>query len=331
MKPLRTLLLIAGIAVLAGLMAWVGAAPIASTLSRLAWWQFALVCLPYALVMAVDSLGWRYAFPGAAPSFPRLFAARTAGEAINVVTALGSVGGEAVKVWLLRPAIAYEESVPSVIIAKTTASAAQALFLVIGIVLAVVWVPLDGRVLTMMGALLAAEVVMVGGFVAVQLAGLVARGGRIAAWLGLAGDASSAEHLDRSLRRYYREQWRRCLLSTALHLAGWTLGGLEAAMMLYVLEIPTGWALALVIEALGSGIRFLSFLVPGSVGVLEGANTGAFAALGYGAGAGLAFSFLRRARQAVWIGIGLIVLVVARLRSVRSAPEASVTPPRAAR
>ncbi len=330
MKPLRTLLLIAGVAVLVGLMAWVGAAPIASTLSRLAWWQFALVCLPYALVMAVDSLGWRYAFPGAAPSFPRLFAARTAGEAINVVTALGSVGGEAVKVWLLRPAIAYEESVPSVIIAKTTASAAQALFLVLGLILAVVWIPVDGRVLTMMGAMLAAEVVMVGGFVAVQLAGVVARGGRVVAWLGLAGDASSAEHLDRRLRRYYREQWRRWLLSTALHLAGWTLGGLEAAMMLYVLEIPTGWALALVIEALGSGIRFLSFLVPGSVGVLEGANTGAFAALGYGAGAGLAFSFLRRARQAVWIGIGLIVLVVARLQSVRSAPEAPVTPPRAA-
>jgi len=331
MKLLRTLLLIAGVAVLVGLMAWVGAAPIASTLSRLAWWQFALVCLPYALVMAVDTVGWRYAFPGAAPSFPRLFAARTAGEAVNVVTALGSVGGEAVKVWLLRPAIGYEESVPSVIIAKTTASAAQALFLALGLVLAVMWVPVDGRVLTMMVALLAAEVVMVGGFLAVQLAGLVARGGRIAAWVGLAGDASHAERLDRSLRLYYREQWRRCLLSMALHLAGWTLGGLEAAMMIYVLEIPTGWALALVIEALGSGVRFLSFLVPGSVGVLEGANTGAFAALGYGAGAGLAFSFLRRARQAVWIGIGLIVLIAARLQSVRSAPEAPVTPPRAAR
>lgn len=331
MKALRTALLVGGVVMLVALMARVGAGPIASTLGRLAWWQFALVCLPYALVMAVDTLGWRYAFPGPAPSFLRLLVARTAGEAINLVTAVGSVGGEAVKVWLLQPATAYEESVPSVIIAKTTASAAQALFLAFGLIIATAWVPVDGHVLSAMVALLGAEALLVGGFLAVQLAGLIARGGRIVAWTGLATDASHAERLDRSLRGYYRGQPRRCALSVLLHLIGWTLGGLEAAVMLFVLQIPTGVALAVVIEALGSGVRFVSFLVPGSVGVLEGANTGAFAALGFGAGAGLAFSLLRRARQAVWIGIGLIVLVVARVHVVRAGRGARVMPPRAAR
>ena len=331
MKSLRALLLVGGIVVLGVLMARVGAGPITETLGRLAWWQFALVCLPYGLVMAVDTLGWRYAFPGAAPSFARLLAARTAGEAINVVTALGSVGGEAVKVWLLRPAIGYEESVPSVIIAKTTASVAQALFLVLGLVLALTWAPVEPQVLSAMAALLGAEVLLVGGFVAVQLAGLVARGGRVVAWTGLAADASHAERLDRSLRGYYRDQWRRCALSVLLHLVGWSLGGLEAAVMLHVLQIPTGVALAAVLEAFGSGVRFVSFLVPGSVGVLEGANAAAFAALGFGAGAGLAFSFVRRARQAVWIGIGLIVLVVARLQAPSAAHDARVIPPPAAR
>jgi len=38
-----------------------------------------------------------------------------------------------------------------------------------------------------------------------------------------------------------------------------------------------------------------------------------FGALGLGASAGLAFSLVRRARQGVWIGIGLVVLVAARL------------------
>jgi glycosyltransferase 2 family protein len=67
-----------------------------------------------------------------------------------------------------------------------------------------------------------------------------------------------------------------------------------------------------VIEAFGAAVRFATFLVPASIGVLEGANAGALAALGAGAGAGLAFSFVRRARQVVWVGLGLIFLVAMR-------------------
>jgi len=327
MKALRALLLAGGVLLMGFLVMRVGAEPITSALSRLSWWQLGLVCLPYGLVMAVDSVGWRYAFPGEAPSFARLLAARTAGEAINVVTALGSVGGEAVKVWLLRPAIRYEESVPSVIIAKTTATISQALFLLIGIVGAVAWASVDRRLVVAMLALLGAEILMVGGFVGVQLAGGVARGGRLVALIGLAQDASRAERLDRVLRHYYRSQPRRFALSVLLQLAGSLLGVLETVVMLSVLQIPAGLALAVVIEALGSGVRFASFLVPGAVGILEGANTGAFAALGLGAGAGLAFTLVRRARQAVWIAIGLGVMVVARIQAARP----PVTPLRAAR
>jgi glycosyltransferase 2 family protein len=74
-------------------------------------------------------------------------------------------------------------------------------------------------------------------------------------------------------------------------------------------------ATATVIEAVGSGVRFATFLVPGSLGVLEGANTGLFVALGLSASAGLAFSLVRRARQAVWIAIGLLLLVAASLQA----------------
>ena len=53
--------------------------------------------------MAVDTLGWRFAFPRDPAPFHRLYGARLAGEALNLVTALGSVGGEAVKAWLDPP------------------------------------------------------------------------------------------------------------------------------------------------------------------------------------------------------------------------------------
>ena len=314
MKALRGILLVLGLVMFAVLVVHVGAGSILAVLGRLTWWQLILVCLPYALIMAVDTLGWRYAFITTPPPYRRMLAARTAGEAVNLVTALGSVGGEAIKVWLLRPAVPYDESVPSVVIAKTTSTIAQALLLVLGLGLVVTVIPVQGDVVRAMLALLAVEVLLVGGFVGTQIAGLVRRAGRALAWSGLIENAAAAEQLDARLRGYYRNDWRRFLLSVLFHFAGWTLGILEVWVMLSVLQIPVTPASAAVVEALGSAVRFASFLVPGSVGVLEGANAQSFGALGLGASAGLAYSLVRRARQGVWIGIGLIVLLAARLQ-----------------
>jgi hypothetical protein len=66
---------------------------------------------------------------------------------------------------------------------------------------------------------------------------------------------------------------------------------------------------ATVLEALGSGIRFATFFVPASLGTLEGANAAAFTTFGWAASAGLTFTLVRRARQAVWIAVGVAILV----------------------
>ena len=102
------------------------------------------------------------------------------------------------------------------------------------------------------------------------------------------------------------------------HLTGWILSGLEALLAMWALGLPVSLLGATVIEALGSGVRFASFMVPASLGAYEGGNAAAFEALGYGAGAGLAFSAVRRARQVVWIVIGLLVLGVMRWSESRS-------------
>jgi uncharacterized protein (TIRG00374 family) len=315
MKAVRALFLIAGVAVLAYLIAQTGPEPLLASLSRLTWWQFVLVCLLYGAVMAVDTLGWRYAFSGTPAPYLRMLAARTAGEAVNVVTALGGVGGEAVKVWLLRPAVSYEESVPSVVIAKTTITIAQALFLILGLIVAVTMVELEGTLVTAMLWLLVVEILAVGGFFGAQVSGLVGRAGRLLAWSGVIKETAYAERLDKSLREFYGRQWGRFLASVAAHLAGWLLGVVETVITLWALDLPVTAATATVIEALGSAVRFATFLVPGSVGTLEGANAAAFSALGLGAGAGLTFSLVRRGRQMVWIGVGLLVLVAARLQA----------------
>jgi len=310
----KPLLFVAGAVLLAVLIRRVGAEPILATLRALAWWQFVLVCLPHGVILAVDTLGWRFAFAQDRAPFWRLYGARLAGEALNVVTAVGSVGGEAAKAWLVRRDVSYAESVPSLVIAKTTIVIAQAIFLIVGIVLA--WTALDvsGPVLRAMLWLLMIEVLAVGGFFGAQVAGLVRRAGRLLVWAGVTADAAAAESLDASLRHYYRHEWRRFAASTGFHTLGWLIGGaLEATLMLWLLGVTSSVVTAMVIEALGSGVRFASFMVPAGLGAFEGANAAAFGALGFGAAAGLAFSVVRRARQVAWIVVGLLVLLGMRL------------------
>ena len=312
MRTLKTVFLILG-AVLVGVLVYrIGTAPVLETLGKLAWWQFLVVCLPYAFIMAVDTLGWRFAFTRDRAPFLPLYGARLAGEALNLVTALGSVGGEAVKAWLVRRHVTYEESIPATVIAKTTITVAQAVFLLIGIVLAWSVLDVDSVVLRGMLWILLVEVFAVGGFVGAQVFGLVARGGRLLKTFGVVKDTSYATTLDKALRGYYFTQWRRLGLSVGFHLVGWLLGAVEAFIMLWALGVDASLLTATVIEALGSGVRFATFLVPGSLGAVEGANAAAFEALGFGASVGLAFSFVRRARQIVWVVIGLAVMGLMR-------------------
>src|SRR5512145_2224241 len=86
MRRVKAVLLGLGILVIALSVYRIGPAPILEALARLTWWQLVLVCLPYAALMAVDTLGWRFAFPREAAPFRRLYGARLAGEALNLVT-----------------------------------------------------------------------------------------------------------------------------------------------------------------------------------------------------------------------------------------------------
>ena len=173
--------LIAGSAVgLLTLVYQLGFESIASALSQVSAGQFLLICVVHGISLLADTVGWRYLFPrDVQPPFRRLLAAKCAGEAVNVVTALGSVGGEATKAWLLRRETPYAASVPSLILAKTSLVVAQAVLLVVGILVA--WLTgLGGSTLLLaMGSLLVVEVIGVGGFLVVQVVGVVGHAGRV--------------------------------------------------------------------------------------------------------------------------------------------------------
>lgn len=312
MRGVRILFFGGGVVAIVVLVSHLGAGSIAAAFTHVTWWQFALICFVYGVNIAVDTLGWQCTLLQARAPFHKLLAGRCASEASNALTVLAAVGGEAIKAWLIRFEIPYEESVPSLILAKTAEVLGQTLLLALGILVAVT-TGLVGQslLLTAMSYLLVVQVLAVGGFVLVQITGIIGRAARLLSWAGIRG-TQEAQHLDAALQEFYRREWRRFLLSTALHFGGALIAVVETLVILYSFQKPPSVAVALVVEALWSGVRFVTFIVPGSLGPLEGANAAAFPALGLAASAGLAFTLVRRARQVVWIGFGLVVLIAMR-------------------
>jgi uncharacterized protein (TIRG00374 family) len=289
-------------------------AAIAASIADLSWRLAVILCFPVVLVAVLDTLGWRFAFLREV-GFRVLFTSRLAGEAFNLTTP-AALGGEAVKAWLLRGHAPLDASLASVIVAKTTITIAQGIFLLMGVVVAWSTILQGSLLLYGMLWLLGLEAIALSLFVLVQTRGMFGWMGRLLDRLGVGAirGRSTLGQVDNVLGRFYRKAPGRLALSIAFHLGAWLLGSVETWLILKFLGTDVSIATATVIEAFGTAIKVATFLIPASLGALEGGFVATFVALGLSAPAAISFSLVRRIREVVWIAIGLAVFAVTRPR-----------------
>ena len=312
-RTARLLLLVCGAALLAILVWRNDPEAILHSIRQLGWRILIVIAFPFTIVNVLDTLGWRFAFRSDRVPFGALFSARLAGEAFNLTTPTASVGGEAVKAWLIRHHAPLEEALPSVIVAKTTITIAQGLLLIAGLPCAWALLPHDSPLLRVMFWLLLVEVLAVGGFVAVQAGGVLGHGGRLLGRFAFLEQlAGGLGRLDDSLAVFYRREPLRLALSTFFHFLGWIASAVEVWVVLHLLGVELSLTAALLIEAFSTAVRFATFMVPASIGALEGGHVAIFTALGLGGTWGMSFSIVRRIREATWIGIGFLALAAYR-------------------
>ena len=323
MRLARPGLLVCGAALFVWLLATIGPGAVAQAFAELSWRLLIILVFPFGLTTLLDTLGWRYAFRRDTVPFRALLAGRLAGEAFNLTTPTASMGGEAVKAWLVRTSAPLAEGLPSVIVAKTTIVIGQALFVVVGLIAARAALPSDSLVVRGMEWLLVVQVLAVGGFVAIQAGGALSGSTR---WLQKLGWLSGRRleplaQINDELAHFYRFEPRRLALSTFFHFLAWLIGAIEPWLILRWIGLPVSLAEATAIEAFSSGIRFAAFLVPGYLGALEAGHVAIFAALGLGAPAGLSFTLIRRVREAAWTGLGFLAFAPLRAQAPPSADK----------
>ncbi|MCW2243955.1 lysylphosphatidylglycerol synthase domain-containing protein [Azospirillum canadense] len=91
-----------------------------------------------------------------------------------------------------------------------------------------------------------------------------------------------------------------------LHSAAWMLGAVEIAGVLALLGHPVSLTDALIIESLAQALRNAGFMLPGAIGVQEGAVLAVSALVGVPAAPALTTALVRRAREVLFGLPGLV-------------------------
>lgn len=293
------------------------------------WLVCGLFLLPTAASYWLDTHGWIYSFGAARPraSFWRLFWIRLAGEALNQATPLMSLGGEPVKAMLLPEGDRAEAAgATSVMSAKFVMTLAQSAYVVWGIALALAAAPGHLPVLArfglfplMLGAVLVA-LLLLSFLLPARLRRAQADHPRLAKYR-LGGS------LVRQVLDFWRVNPRDFALAFVCFLAGWAVVAAEFWVVARVLGVPLTAREALALEALMNSVTMATFFIPGNVGSQEAGLLYLAGLYGLGTPFGAVMVVLRRAREVLWIGMGLGSLAVLGERSqLRAADSQSLEP-----
>lgn len=309
-RRLQLFALFFGVALFAALLRGIGLEVILAGVDQIGWGLAVVIVLELG-VDAVNTLGWRYTF---APEdrrigLPTLFFVRLAGTAFNQAVPSASVGGEPIKVMLLRPYIAAGSAWASVITDKLSYALAQAIFVLAGFTVAFGRLDLPAR---LSQGLVAALILTIAGlaiFLALQRRGLFAATAAAARRLPLPERwvnalAAGTAAVDQSIRDVYAARRGDFLRSVTWHLSGFGLGIVQIYLLLRWLALPADMVTCIAIEAFSLLIQLTLFLVPASLGVQEGGKALIFTALRLPAAAGMSVGIACRLTQLAGIALG---------------------------
>lgn len=311
LRYVQRLLLLFGIVLCVLLVAQVGVAQIYRDLRVMGWSLLGVVLLELGIDV-LNTISWRYTFTIEERRVPfgSLFLARLAGTAFNQILPAAAVGGEPVKVLLLRAHLPLSSTLASVVTGKLTYSVAQGTFACAGVLVAFQAFALPERLRRGLVAALALTICGIGLFLWLQRRGLFATAATVTQRLRVPDrwrhPIEDATHLlDRRVRDFYVDRPFDFVMSVGGHIASLLLGVLQVYLLLSWLGLPARFATCFTIEALAVLIQAAAFLVPGSIGVQEGGKVMIFSALGLPPAAGLSVGIAFRLNQVVGIILGL--------------------------
>jgi putative membrane protein len=315
-KLLRVVLLAIGLALFTWFLLRAGPTEIWHTGSRLGW-RAPLVLVPFAAVYFVETLGWHFAFGRRKHRplrLPGLYRIRWCGEAVNNVIPSATIGGEAVKVYLVhKRGVPGADATASVIIGRTVQTLCQVIFIGLGSAALLHVAGYKPGVRPAMLVVLGLSVALIVLLFVLQAHGIFALVLCLARRLGWSATALERRRdklvqIDRQVLACYQDDRRHLLFSACAYLGGWLLDTLDVFLVAYLLGVPMQWLQALGIEAFIGVAKLMGFVVPGGLGVQEAGVTLVCRLAGLPEPFAVAYAILRRGRDVAFASLGWLML-----------------------
>lgn len=304
LSPLAGLL---GLALLTGLIGYFGFASVLQAVVS-SQWGAALVVAARAVALAAAGIGWWLLIAPVRAGVHVFVGLRFVRDAINSLFPVAGVGGDLIGARLLaRFGIAANVAIASVLVDIFLQVVCLLVFVLAGIGIAFDLVGTH-RLTAMSLVMLAVAVPAVAGFFLVLNFGAFESVVRWLVAFGEKRDWAAFSHvvdLGGRLQQIWRNH-RGLSASFFVHLATVFFGASEVWIALAFMGHPISVAEALAIESLGQGSRAAAFVLPGGLGVQDGALIAACAIFGVPAEIALAMALIKRVPDLI-LGVPALV------------------------
>ena len=310
-----------------------GLGAIADLIRRVGWGGFSIILLLSLVRLVARSVGWMQCVEGETRlRFTDAFSATLMGEALGNLTPFATVLSEPAKAVLVRERVPLPVAFSAIVVENIVYAASVALMIVAGAIAFLSSYDMEPALrLTSLGA--------IGGMLMVIVAAIILLGTRAApvsrlierlsagrvlpSWLS--SRAAEMRRFEERIGSFGRRNRGR-LVPLALCEATFHAAGVAEVCVVLLLAAPGSaptLLAALILESTGRLIGVAFRFVPLRVGVDEAGSGLVTLALGLGTAAGVTLGLVRKARLAVWTGIGVALLLQRGLSVRRALDEAA--------
>jgi uncharacterized protein (TIRG00374 family) len=319
----KAVLTAVGILLFAYLIRRIGLRTLEANLVRFGPWFFLTVAIAASWLLCQARAWWliQKAFFQQVP-FLALFRIKIISDAFNLILPSASLGGDAMRAFMIKDNVPLREGIPSVLFDKTIEFIASVIVLVAGLFLGLVSLRLPKTLTIPVTISLGVTSVGIALLVITQKRGIslsMRKLGRliprVRGWVQK--HESQFLAMDESFRLFYSRSNTKAISPLILHVGARLIGTFEAMIIMAVLKAPVNFIQALFISTVATAGNSAFFLLPGQWGVMEGVFMFVIQSLGYPAAVGLSLSVIKRIRKLLFTGLGLLLFASLKRKSVK--------------
>lgn len=315
LKKIRCLFLAIGAVLLVVLIKKIGLASIANNIADLGWYFIPILNISFASYL-LYTVAWRQFLRrlGEGIGFLELFRIKIMGEAVNTLTPANFLGGDPMRIYLLKKNFRLSEGAASVVVDRTLHTVATLIIIIVGI--AVAFQPFEVLPMNIkvgVPVVLFISSVFIGFVLIHQRRGIFGLLLNVCRTLHIKKEFSEKtihrfNELDSHIIEFYEENHRGFLIALSCHVVGRLLGVVEIYAIGRVVSDDFTILAAFMLTALAPMINAVFAFIPGAIGVMEGAYSGMLYLIHLDPVVGITIQIAKRLRSAFWIALGLMFL-----------------------